>query len=108
VIAIPIALGLFGYWVLYAGLKGSTLADAYACRAQQQQTPTNQGGPGTINVTPVPGGPTLGIATDCTIRAGDTKLPIPGSRGGYMIWRPLGSGILGQVNGQLVGPCPGG
>lgn len=105
-IAIPIALALFGYWVLYSGLKRASLADAWACSTQSSAAGTPQGGPGTISITPVPGGPTLGISTDCAIHPGDTRLPIPGTSS-YMIWRPVGSGVLGQVNGQLVGPCGG-
>lgn len=105
-IAVPIGLALFGYWVLYAGLKGTSLADAYRCASQQRQTPGDQSGrqgfvqlgPGTVKV-----GPAV-VTTDCTVRKGDTKLPIPGTNR-YMIWRPIGSGWFGQLNGQLLGPC---
>lgn len=102
-IAVPIALVLFGYWVLYAGVKRVSLADAWACKPSAVgQTQTSQAGPG-ISVQPVTGGPTLRVTTDCTPRAGDTRIPTP--RGGYFLWRPIGSGILGQINGQLIGPC---
>ena len=101
-IAVPIAVVLFGYWVLYAGIKRVSLVDAYRCTAQQQQTAGDQSGrqPGDIRI-----GPAV-ISTDCTVRKGDTKMPIPGTNR-YMIWRPIGSGVLGQVNGKLLGPCGG-
>ncbi len=105
-IAVPIALVLFGYWMLYAGVKRASLADAWNCAPQQGATQGNQSGrPGSISVT-VPGGTKLTVTTDCTVRRGDTKLPIPGTCN-YIIWRPLGRGIFGQVNGQLLGPCGG-
>ena len=101
-IAVPIAVVLFGYWVLYAGIKRVSLADAWNCAPQQQQTAGDQSGrqPGDIRI-----GPAV-ISTDCTVRKGDTKMPIPGTNR-YMIWRPIGSGVLGQVNGKLLGPCGG-
>jgi len=62
--------------------------------------------PSTVSVSvPGPAGPvTARVATDCTVRPGDTKIPVPG---GYLIWRPNGSGVLGQLNGSLIGPCQG-
>ena len=105
-IAVPIAVVLFGYWVLYSGIKRVSLADAWNCVPQQQQTASDQSGrSGSISVT-APGGTRLTVTTDCTVRKGDTKLPIPGGNR-YFIWRPIGGGLLGQINGQLLGPCGG-
>ena len=96
-IALPIALALFGYWVLYAGIKHSSLLDAYSCSSSSRsQTQSDQAG--TINV-----GGIASVNTSCTQRPGDTRIPLPG--GGFMLWRPIGSGALGQLNGQLLGPC---
>jgi hypothetical protein len=111
VLALPIVFVLAGYWVMYAGVKRVTLLDAWRCTAQAGQTPVGEAGsptgpPGSVNRSPAPppvqAGP-IAIQGDCTVRTGDTRIPLP--NGHYMIWRPIGSGWLGQLNGQLLGPC---
>lgn len=101
--AIPFAIIVFGYWVMWAGVKQSTLLDAWNCKPETKQTPVSE--PGAVSVTvPGPAGPVTGvISTDCTIKSGDTKIPLPGNH--YLLWRPIGSGFLGQLNGQIIGPC---
>ncbi len=103
-VAVPIALVLFGYWAMYAGVKGVSMVDAYRCAPQQQQTPGDQSG----QVVFGPGGPVIGtISKDCKPQAGDTILPpLPWDKGKHLIWRvgPRG-GVWGQVTGSLVGPC---
>lgn len=115
-IAVPIAVVLFGYWVLYAGLKRASLADSWNCVPQQRQTAGDQSGfgisvqPGSITVTA--GGTSARVTTDCTVRKGDTVIAIPGGGGTYRIWRPVcpykgAPGFLCFTNGQLLGPCGG-
>lgn len=61
------------------------------------------GSNGNVNIPPVPVGPVttpgIQVDNDCTPQPGDTRI-------GPFIWRPIGSGWIGQVNGKLIGPCP--
>lgn len=90
-IALPVAFLLFGYWVMYAGIKRSSMADAWSCLPQQGATSASQTGSPGVNVLPLAGLPGLGLSLlggalviggDCKPHAGDVKLPA-----GY-VWRP--------------------
>lgn len=78
-----------GYWVVYDGLRKWTGFSA----SGPQVSPS---GDTTVSL---PGGTKLKVANDCSPHPGDTKLA------GGLIWRPLGGGAWGEINGQLVGPC---
>ena len=101
--------------IYYFGWKGYTpdqMRQHLAAFFGVQTTPqagasdggTTAGGTGNvINVPPVQVGPVttpgVQIDNDCTLQPGDTRV-------GPFIWRPIGSGIAGQINGKLIGPCP--
>lgn len=105
-LAIPIVLVLAGYWVMYSGVKKVTLLDAWRCTATPAKTPV--GDPGSVSRSPS-GTPPItppGAGGDCAPQKGDTVTP--SVNGVYFIWRPIGNGFLGQLNGKLVGPCFGG
>ena len=103
-LVVPIVLVLAGYWVAYSGVKHVTLLDAWRCTATPAKTPV--GDPGGIQKSPPIQTPPIIAGGDCAPQKGDTVTPAV--NGVYFIWRPIGSGFLGQLNGKIVGPCFGG
>jgi hypothetical protein len=110
VIAIPIALVLAGYWVLYAGVKQVTLGDAFACAAQVQQTPVSEaqravtgGALGAVLTTPqgraAATGGIVAALRECKPRQGDLRLP------GGLLYRPYAPGTLGFLGGIVLRSC---
>jgi hypothetical protein len=74
-LAVPIILVMGGYWILYSGVKGGSLLDAYRCTPAQQQTPiAERSAPGSIvRVPSVPGN--IGTIQE---RPAPRSIPIPG------------------------------
>lgn len=94
--------------IYYFGWKGYTpeqmrqhLADFFGVTVTPQ---ASNGDLGTVNApngnitVPLPGGSSVSVDNDCSLKPGDTKV-------GPFIWRPIGTGALGVINGKLIGPC---
>lgn len=103
-LVIPFALVVAGYWVMWAGVKQTSLLDAWNCVANPRQAPISEPSPAPGTPTPQPpsqGNPVANpVSAKCTVQAGDNKLPLPG--GHYVIVRPAGVGLAGIVASQVI------